>query len=239
MSATEDTEALTALCARLARIPTATLSSQLIKRGLRATYIGGARRLVGTDAICGPAFTVRFIPGREDRTVPESYAWPGALPAAMDAAPPGSVVVIDANGHRGAGTFGDIFAGRLKVRQVRGIVCDGAARDLPGLERVGLPVWADGTCAPPSIGGLTFAGWGDPIGCGGAAVYPGDIIVADRDGALVVPVAVAGEIAAPAEEQDRFETWVQARVEEGRPLVGLYPADAGTLAEYRNHQEAR
>lgn len=220
------------LTARLAAIGTPTLSSQLIKHGLRSSYLVGPSRLVGDGAICGPAFTLRFVPGREDKTVPGSYGWPGALPAAIDAAPAGSVVVIDARGHQGAGTVGDIFADRLRLQGVKGIVSDGVVRDLPGLRQVGLPVWASGTSSPPSIGGLSFAGWGEPIGCGDAAIWPGDLIVADEDGVLVIPPSLAEEIAAGGEKQNRFEVWVQKRVAAGAQLVGLYPADAATLAEF-------
>ncbi len=100
---------------RLAAIGTPTLSSQLIKHGLRQSYLSGPRRLVGDSALCGPAFTLRFVPARDDKAVPASYGWPGALPAAIDAAPPGSIVVIDARGNPAAGTVGDIFADRLRL----------------------------------------------------------------------------------------------------------------------------
>ena len=130
---------------------------------------------------------LRFVPARDDKAVPASYGWPGALPAAIDAAPPGSIVVIDARGHPAAGTVGDIFADRLRLNRVQAIVSDGVVRDLPGLRQVGLPVWASGTASPPSIGGLSFAGWSEPIGCGDTAIWPGDLIVADEDGVLVVP----------------------------------------------------
>src|SRR5918994_843070 len=109
------------LLARLGAGGTPTLSSQLIKNGLRRSFLAGPRRLVGGRAICGPAFTLRFVPEREDKAVPASYGWPGALPAAIDAAPAGSIVVIDARGHQGAGTVGDIFADRLRIQGVQGI----------------------------------------------------------------------------------------------------------------------
>lgn len=225
--------------ARLAAIGTPTLSSQLIKHGLHQSYLAGPRRLVGESTVCGPAFTLRFVPARDDKAVPASYGWPGALPAAIDAAPPGSVVVIDARGNPAAGTVGDIFADRLRLNGVRAIVSDGVVRDLPGLRQVGLPIWASGTASPPSIGGLSFAGWGEPIGCGDAAIWPGDLIVADEDGVLVVPPDLAEEIAAGGEKQNRFELWVQKRVAAGAQLVGLYPADAKTLADFEAEDAAR
>lgn len=224
---------------RLAAIGTPTLSSQLIKHGLRHTYLSGPRRLVGEGAICGPAFTLRFVPARDDKAVPASYGWPNALPAAIDAAPSGSIVIIDARGHPGAGTVGDIFADRLRLKGVKAIVSDGAVRDLPGLRQVGLPIWAGGTASPPSIGGLSFAGYGEIIGCGDTAIWPGDLIVADEDGVLVVPPELASVIANDGEKQNRFELWVQKRVAAGKQLVGLYPADAQTLAEFEAEDAAR
>ena len=194
---------------RLAAIGTPTLSSQLIRAGLRQSYLDGPRRLVGEGALCGPAFTLRFVPARDDKAVPASYGWPGSLTAAIDAVPPGSVVVIDARANPVAGTVGDIYADRLRQKGVKAIVSDGVVRDLPGLRHVGLPVWASGTASPPSIGGLVFAGWNEPIGCGDAAIWPGDLIVADEDGVLVVPPELAEEVAAGGEKQNHFEQWVQ------------------------------
>lgn len=224
--------ALPEICAALATIPTPTISSQLIKHGFRNTHVLGASRLVGSGSICGPAFTLRFIPAREDTAVPESYGWPGALPAAIDQAPSGSIVVMGSDGHLSAGMIGDIFATSLKVRGIQGVVSDGPVRDLPGLRNVGLPVWANGTTPLPSIGGLSFVGWNEPIGCGNCAVYPGDIIVADEDGALAIPKAVAPLIIDACREQDIFETWALAQAATGRQLVGLYPADSATTAAF-------
>lgn len=224
---------------RLAAIGTPTLSSQLIRAGLRQHYLNGPRRMVGEGALCGPAFTIRFVPARDDKAVPASYGWPNALPAAIDAAPPGSIVVIDARAHPIAGTVGDIFADRLRQKGIKAIVSDGVIRDLPGLRQVGLPVWASGTASPPSIGGLSFAGWGEPIGCGDAAIWPGDLIVADEDGVLVVPPELAEQVAEGGEKQNHFEQWVQKRVAAGAQLVGLYPANEQTLAEFEAEEAAR
>lgn len=224
---------LSELCAALAGIATPTLSSQLIKRGFKRTHIAGAARLVGTERICGPAFTIRFIPEREDLAVPQSYGWPNSLPQAIDSAPEGHVVVVDAGGHPSAGTVGDIFATSLKARGIKGIVSDGPVRDLPGLRQVGLPVWANGTTPPPSIGGLSFVSCGEPIGCGQAAVLPGDLIVADEDGVVVVPAAIAHTLIEDCREQDALEAWVLEQAATGRPLVGLYPPDEATLAAFQ------
>lgn len=217
----------------LATLGTATLSMQLLKHGVRSAWMRGPRALVPGKRLAGPAFTLRFIPAREDLANPEHYAQPGSLREAVEAAPPGSVLVMDARGHSGAGSIGDILAQRLYIRGVRGVVSDGVIRDLAGVLATELPVWCAGSAAPPSIGGLLFAGWGEPIGCGGVAVFPRDIIVADDDGALVIPAALADSILAGSIEQDRFERFVQEKVREGRSVVGLYPPDETVLAEYQ------
>ncbi len=105
-------------------------------------------------------------------------------------------------------------------------------RDLAGIRGVGLPVWCNGIAAPPSVAGLTFVGWQEPIGCGGVAVFPDDVIVADEDGAVVIPAALLDEVLAAGPEQERYEAWVVAEVERGVPLPGLYPPNAETKARY-------
>ena len=120
----------------------------------------------------------------------------------------------------------------MAQRGVVGFVTDGAVRDLVGVEQEGLPVWCAAATAPPSIGRLHFADWQLPVGCGGVAVVPGDFVVADRDGVVVVPASVAAEIAGAAQDQNRFERFVLEKVAEGHPVKGLYPPNEATLAEY-------
>ena len=112
------------------------------------------------------------------------------------------------------------------------MVSDGPLRDLGEVLEVGLPVFCAGAAAPPSVARLVFAGWQRPIGCGGVAVLPGDVLVGDGDGVVVVPRALAAEIAAAAPEQERFERFAKAKLREGRPVEGLYPPDEATLEEY-------
>ncbi len=219
--------------ARLERVTTATISMQLLKRGIRRVWMQGPRPLTAdTPRISGEAFTLRFIPMREDISTLESYQAPGSLREAMEAMPAGRLVVIDARGERGCGTLGDILVARLKVRGAKGVVSDGAMRDVTDIEAVGLPVYCSGPTAPPSITGLYFAGWDVPIGCGGIAVLPGDVVVADADGAVVVPRALADEVGRDAVEQERFERYAQMRVRAGAPVLGLYPPNEQTLADY-------
>ena len=140
--------------------------------------------------------------------------------------------MIDAGGCSDAGVFGDILCARMARRGATALVTDGVVRDLEGVERTGLKVWAAGTAAPASVAGLTFVGWEQPVGCGGVAVFPGDVIVADRDGAVVVPQAMVEEVLAEAVEQERLEGWIMSEVERGVPLPGLYPPNDETKARY-------
>ena len=224
---------------RLRAVSTATLTMQLIIRGIRQSWIAGTRPLApDTPRIAGPAFTLRFLPMREDIATRESYANPGSLREAIEDVQAGAVVVIEARGHTGCGTLGDILAERLKALGCVGAVSDGAMRDVADMRAVGLPVFCNGVAAPPSITGLSFADWGLPIGCGGVAVFPGDIVVADEDGAVVVPRDLAEGVAADAVEQDRFERFVQIRVAAGVPALGLYPPNEATLAAYERWRAA-
>jgi regulator of RNase E activity RraA len=221
----------------LEHVSTPTLTTALLKKGLRNVWIRGARSLArGHGRIVGPAFTLNFIPAREDLAVPEAWASPNSTRAALEAAPPGAVIVANAMGVTDAGIFGDILCLRMAKRGLAALVTDGVVRDVAGVRATGLPVWAQGFAAPPSVAGLIFTGWNQPIGCGGVAVFPGDIIVADADGAVVVPAALVDEIAALGLEQERLEGWILGEVEKGAPLPGLYPPDAETRARYEREK---
>ena len=223
----------------LAAVSAATVSMQLLKRGIRNASMIGPRPLdPAGPRIAGPAYTLRFLPAREDLATLESYARPGSIRHAIEEMPPGQVVVIDARGEQGAATLGDILAARLKVRGALAVVSDGPMRDVAEIRPLGLPVFCTGAVAPPSIARLAFTGWQEPVGCGGVAVIPGDIIVADEDGAVVVPRALAAEVARDALEQERFERFVQMKVKAGAPVEGLYPPSEETLAAYQAWLEA-
>ena len=131
-----------------------------------------------------------------------------------------------------AGIFGDILCARMAGRGVAGLVTDGVVRDLAGVLSTGLPVWCRGQAAPPSVAGLTFVDWQRPIGCGGVAVLPDDVIVADDDGAVLIPAALVDAVLAEAPEQERMEAWIMEEVARGIPLPGLYPMNADTKARY-------
>src|SRR6188508_426005 len=219
--------------AALAGVTTATLTTILLKKGLRNVWIRGAFPIApGTPRVAGRAFTVRFIPAREDLATPASWSSPKSTRAAIEDMPAGCIAVVDANGVTDAGFWGDILCARMAKRGVTALVSDGAVRDVAGVLSTGLPVWANGTAAPPSVAGLTFVDWQQPIGCGGVAIFPNDVIVADQDGAVVIPAAMVEEVTALAVEQERLEGWIMTEVNRGVALPGLYPANAETQARY-------
>ena len=229
MTSTNDMIAFNALSG----VTTATLTTLLLKKGLRNVWIRGAFPLVpGTPRIVGRAFTVRFVPAREDLATPASWSSPKSTRAAIEQMPAGCIAVVDANGVKDAGFWGDILWARMAQRGVAALVSDGAVRDLEGVLSTGLPVWASGAAAPPSVAGLTFADWQQPVGCGGVAVFPGDAIVADQDGAVVIPAAMVDEIVELAVEQERLESWIMAEIKNGAALPGLYPPNAENMARY-------
>ena len=187
----------------------------------------------------GPAYTLRFMPMREDLANSASVANP-ANPqrAAIEQMPPGHVLMIDALGQRGSGCLGDILAARLLQRGVAGVVTDGAMRDCLELRDVPLPIFCAGFAAPPSFARMMAADAGRPIGCGGVAVFPSDIVVADHDGAVVIPRHLAAEVARDALEQERVERFVRKRVDRGASTVGLYPPNEAAMAAYRRWVDA-
>ena len=230
MTASPDAAAFQAL----AGVTTATLTTILLKKGLRNVWIRGAFPLhAGAgQRVVGRAFTVRFIPAREDLATPASWASPKSSRAAVEAMPEGCITVVDAMGVADAGIWGDILCARMARRGVAALVTDGALRDLGGVLGTGVKVWARGAAAPPSVAGLTFVDWQQPVGCGGVAVFPDDVIVADQDGAVVIPAALLAEVVDDAVEQERFEGWIMEQVNDGAVLPGLYPPNADNKAKY-------
>ncbi|MCX7147111.1 MAG: ribonuclease activity regulator RraA [Sulfuritalea sp.] len=217
----------------LSGVTTATLTTVLLKKGLRSVWMRGAKPLqAGQPRLVGRAFTLRFVPAREDLATPASWGAPISTRAAIEAMPAGCIAMVDAMGVTDAGIFGDILCSRMKMRGVAGLVTDGVIRDLAGVLGTGLPVWCQGTAAPASVAGLTFVGWQEPIGCGGVAVFPNDIVVVDADGAVLIPAALLDEVIPAAVEQERLEGWIMTQVVAGLPLPGLYPPNEETKARY-------
>ena len=216
-----------ALFETLKRVTTDSIATVLLKKGLRNQWVRGPMPLkVDQPRTVGRAFTMRFIPVRED--VPGSV--PKKLPVNRDAVEvmtAGCVAVADARGTLGAATFGDIVVARMQKRGVAGIVTDGAVRDRNGLLQIGLPIWTVGITAPPPATQLMLVAWQEPIACGGVAVFPDDIIVADADGVIVLPSALAAEVAAAGLEQERLDEWQMEQIKRGVSLSALAPMPKG------------
>ena len=224
-----DEEAIRALSA----VSTGTLTTVLLKKGLRNVWLRGTRPLrADQPRLVGRAFTLRFVPAREDLATPASWGAPISTRAAIEAMPAGCIAVVDAMGVTDAGIFGDILCARMHKRGVAGLVTDGVIRDVAGVLASQLPVWCQGTAAPASVTRLTFVGWQEPIGCGGVAVFPNDVVVVDADGAVLIPAALVDDVIEAGIEQERLEGWIMREVEAGVALPGLYPPNEETKARY-------
>ncbi|MFA7248842.1 MAG: ribonuclease activity regulator RraA [Dehalococcoidia bacterium] len=217
----------------LSHVSTATITTELRRLGLHSVWMRGPRPLrTGQPRVVGEAFTMRFIPFREDFSNPQAWPQRRSFVESVEVVPPGAVVVVDAMGNLGAGVFGDVMSSRMRYRGVAALVTDGALRDTPGLIASGLPVWCQGMAAPPITAGLALANWQEPVGCGGVAVLPGDIIVLDDDGGVVIPPAALDELIPSALKHERLEAWILGEIAKGAALPGLYPPNADTEARY-------
>jgi regulator of RNase E activity RraA len=228
-----------ALREALMSLSTATLTTQLYYRGYRNTFMVGVRPLNSKAHFVAPAYTLRYIPAREDLAVPEVWkdrSYPQRK--AIEAAPEGSVLVIDSRGETRVGAAGDILLQRLQKRGVAGVVVDGALRDTPILAAMDFPVYCTAAAAPPSIVALYSPDLQVPVGCGGVAVIPGDVLVGDGEGVVVIPRAIAEEVAAAAVDQEGYERFVQAKVAEGRSIFGIYPASEESRREYEKERDS-
>lgn len=217
----------------LSKVTTATLTTILFKKGLRNVWLRRTAPLFdGQPRVVGEAFTMRFVPAREDLCTPAAWSSPKSTRMAVEAMPEGCVVVADTMGIPDAGIFGDILCARMHHRKVAGLVTDGALRDRAGIAETELPVWCSAVAAPPAVAQLAFVDWQETIGCGGVAVIPGDTIVADEDGAVVIPAALVGEVTEIALAQEKSESWILQQVKGGAPLNGLYPMSTENQARY-------
>lgn len=213
---------------------TATLTTQLFRRGFRNAFMQDVRPLTPPGAnMVGLAFTLRYIPAREDV---DSY---GVTPdpnelqrETMDNVPEGHVLVMDCRRDMRAASAGDVYVTRLKVRGAAGVVSDGGIRDSAAIAKMDLPVFCAGPSAPSNRILHRAVDCNLPIGCGGVAVYPGDVVVGDADGVAVIPRNIVDEVAADAAEQERLEGYIQQRVAKGERLQGVYPVNDRTRADY-------
>jgi len=224
----------------LARTSTATLTTQLFKRGLRRMHLHGVRPVGRRRRMAGVALTLRYIPSREDLDVVEMFQNPEhPQRRAIELAGPGHVLVMDARGETRAASAGHILVTRLLRRGAAGLVTDGALRDSPAIGETDFPVYAAGPSPTLNLAHHHAVDIGAPIGCGGVPVFPGDVVVGDDEAVVVVPRHLAAEVARDAAEQERLETFVLEKVDGGAPLAGTYPPSAATLEEYRHWIERR
>ena len=211
---------------KLKTVSTATLCTALFKRGLRNQFIQDVRPLnPKTTTMVGEAYTLRYIPAREDLnpiTVFQDPKHPQRV--AVDQCPAGAVMVIDSRKDARAASAGSILITRLMVRGAAGVVTDGGFRDSPELAEMPFPVYHNRPSAPTNLTLHQAMDINIPIGCGDVAVFPGDVIVGDREGVIVIPAHLADEVAIEAVEMTAYEDFVAEEVRKGRSIIGLYPA---------------
>jgi regulator of RNase E activity RraA len=217
----------------LRQVSTATITTQLLARGLRNTYLQGLVAIGEPARMAGEAFTLRYIPAREDLDtldVFQDYDHPQRK--AVESVGPGQVLVMDCRGHGRAASAGNILATRLLRRGAAGLVTDGTLRDTPEIAELALPAYARGASPLTNLAQHHAVDMQVPIGCAEVPVYPGDIMVGDAEGVVCIPRQLAQEVAVAAMAQEDLERFILREVEAGRPLRGTYPPDAETLRRY-------
>ncbi len=227
--------------AKLKTVSTATLTTALFKRGLRNQFIQDVHPInPGAGPMVGEAFTLRYMPAREDLnpiTVFRDRAHPQRK--AVEECPPGAVLVIDSRKDPRAASAGSILVSRLMVRGVAGIVTDGGFRDSPDIAQLAIPAYHTRPAAPTNLTRHQALDINAPIGCGDVPVWPGDVVVGDREGVVVIPAHLADEIADEAVEMTAFEDFVTEEVMKGRSILGLYPAtDEKTRSDFTAWRKA-
>jgi regulator of RNase E activity RraA len=210
---------------QLMGVSTATLCTALFKRGLKNQFIQDVRPLnPGLPNMVGPAFTLRYIPAREDlNTLAVFQDRQHPQRQAVEQCPPGAVLVMDSRKNARAASAGGILVSRLMVRGVAGVVTDGGFRDSPEIARLAIPAYHQRPSAPTNLTLHQALDINRPIGCGDVAVWPGDVVVGDGEGVIVIPAAIADEVAGEAVEMTAFEDFVTERVLAGQSILGLYP----------------
>jgi regulator of RNase E activity RraA len=226
---------------RLKTVSTATLATALYKRGFTNQFIQNVQPVNPNAArMVGEAFTMRYIPSRHDLDPVSIFQQPGhPQRKAVEDCPPGAVFVIDSRKDARAASAGSILINRLKVRGVAGIVTDGGFRDSPELAKLDFPCFHSRPSAPTNLTLHHALDINVPIGCGDAPVWPGDIVVGDGDGVIIIPRHLARELAEEAVEMTAFEDFVTEQILEGRSIIGLYPAtDPNTDMQFRAWRQA-
>ena len=219
---------------------TATLTFQLLKRGFGNLFMYGLEPLRPDLRMVGYARTLRYVPARADVKTGLDYDnRTNVQRLAVEAVGEREILVIDARGDTAAAALGHILATRLRVRGAAGIVTDGAFRDSPGFRRLELPSYAAGANGNTALTVHHPIDLDVPIGCAGVLVLPGDILVGDAEGVVVIPRSVAESVAIDAEEQELLEEFILSKIEAGAPIAGVYPPDEATRAEFEAERERR
>ncbi len=222
----------------LAGASTATLNTVLVRHGLRSTAMSGVFPLRPGMRLAAEATTLRYVPMREDIRDPAILANPEyPQRKIVENIAAGRVLVVDARGDTGAGILGDILITRMRVRGAKGVVTDGAMRDAAGIRELGWPVFAAAAHPAQHIERHFAVGIDEVIGCGGVMVRPGDVIVGDDDGVVVLPRSLAAQVAREAREQDELERFVQQKIAAGASIVGVYPPNEAIRAEFAQRRE--
>jgi len=225
------------LRAQLTSVATSTITHQLEKRGITSSFLTGLTPLHPELRMAGRARTLRYVALRED--VLKSFAGPTAQQRAVESIEPGEVLVIEARGAADAGTIGDTYATRAFIRGAEGIITDGALRDAPAVGSLNKPVFSHGRHGSTLARRHMPLTVNEPITCAGVFVVPGDVIVGDGEGAVVVPAALAEDVARDAVAQEEVERFILERIRAGEPTVGLFPLGESRKAEFREWAAAR
>jgi regulator of RNase E activity RraA len=220
---------------KLMAVSTSTIATLLFKRGLRNQFVQGVQRLGGRKPrMVGPAFTLRYIPAREDLDVIGVFRDPShPQRKACETIPPGHVLLMDCRGDASAASAGSILLTRLQVRGCAGVVTDGGLRDTEAIADLDMPAFCAKPSAPTNLAKHHAVDINVPVACGSAPVYPGDYLVGDGDGVIVIPQAIVAEIADEAYAQELLEDFITRQVAAGAPLPGTYPPGPELLARYR------
>lgn len=220
---------------KLAMVSSPTATHLLLKLGIRNTFLEGIKPLISGAAVVGRARTLRFLPMREDLAPNPDEPSQNAQRRAIESIAAGEILVVDAGGYLGAGTLGDILCERMKYRGALAVVVDGAVRDSAQIREVGLPVWCKGVHGAASSRSMWPADNNVPIRCGGCTVMPGDYIIADEDGVVVIPPTHAAQIAEEGSEAERREEFIRMKIrDEGYSTDRAYPPNDEVLAEYES-----
>ena len=228
--------------ALLRSVSVATLCTQLFKRGFRNVYLQGIVRLTMPSGgnLVGPAFTMRNIPAREDIDQISAFDNPEhPQRKGIESVPPGHVLVIDCRGETRVASGGQILTTRLQVRGAAGMVSDGPVRDSGQISQMDFPVYCAGGSAPLNLIHHHAVDLNVPVGCGGVAVYPGDIVVGDEEGVVIIPAHLAEQVAVDAAEQEKMEQFILERIQGGAALPGTYPPNAQTRAAFEEWRKER